>query len=81
MPKTFENLTGRTYGKLLVICFLRQKTYTHWLVKCFACGGVKQMQGRNIKLAVTCGCGVITQRKRYRNFMSQQKQLETLGLK
>lgn len=60
MPKMHKNtidLTGQTFGKLLVLAYAgRRKKRVRWRCKCLACGSVKDYQAGNLRKGLSTQC-------------------------
>lgn len=65
MNKRIIDLTGRRFGKLVVLSYTEvKKGQPHWLCKC-DCGTIKEFNGHTLKQggAISCGCRAKEPRK------------------
>lgn len=58
-PPNFQDLTGKVFGRLLVLKRVKDKSFksTRWLCRC-ECGTEKEIDGKSLKNrhTVSCGC-------------------------
>ncbi len=57
MHKRTIDLTGQTFGQLLVLAYAgRRKKNTYWRCKCLACGSIKDYFGANLRSRASTQC-------------------------
>lgn len=74
MASIFEDLTGKRFGKLTVICFCEVKNHRRiWTCKC-DCGNTKNIREDSLKKYTrSCGCALIEAVKKNKNNLTHGK--------
>ena len=57
IPRQVMDLTGETFGQLLVVAFAGiHNRGTFWTCKCLACGSVKDYRAGNLQTGLSTAC-------------------------
>ena len=67
IPRQVMDLTGQTYGQLLVLAYAgRKNNRTYWRCKCLACGSVRDYQASNLRGGFSTQCNYCPAKRKQR---------------